>query len=210
MSKSKKDSATESENISQNQDDIKESEAQADEKEQLDGEQPDVSDTEKETSADIEKLNAQLAEALSENNRINSRLMDINTVYVRLQSDFDNYRKRMTEQVKNAKSEGAAEVIAKIIPVLDVINQALQMITDEKVAEGVQMINRQILDLLANFGVTEIPALGKPFDPEIHNAILQVNVENQDLDGQVIEVFQKGYRMGDKIIRHSVVKVARA
>lgn len=160
-------------------------------------------------NAEIEELQSRLAEEIVEKNRLSAKLKDINTVYVRLQSDFDNYRKRTTEQIKTTKSEGVSDVIAKTVPILDVINQALQMITDEKVVEGVQMINRQLLDVLAGFGVTEIPALGKPFDPELHNAILQVQVDNPDLDGQVIEVFQKGYRMGDKIIRHSVVKVAR-
>ncbi len=163
-----------------------------------------------ELNAEIEELNSRLDAAECEKAKLNARLRDLNTVYVRMQSDFDNYRKRTAEQLKNAKSEGAADVITKTIPLLDVIEQALRMITDEKVAEGVSMINRQLLDLLSGFGVTEIPALGKAFDPQIHNAILQVQVEDPDLDGKVIEVFQKGYRMGDKIIRHSVVKVARA
>ena len=71
------------------------------------------------------------------------------------------------------------------------------------------MIERQLCDVLAGFGVTEIPALGKPFDPELHNAILQVEAEKPEAAGKVIEVFQKGYAMGDRILRHSVVKVAR-
>lgn len=157
----------------------------------------------------IAELEAQLATRRIEKERDNGKLMDLNSMYVRLQSDFDNYRKRTNEQMKSMKTEGAADVIGRMIPVLDVIGQALQMITDEKVAEGVQMINRQILDVFASYGVTEIAALGKEFDPEIHNAILQVPAENPEMSGLVIEVLQKGYRMGDKILRHSVVKVAR-
>ena len=96
----------------------------------------------------------------------------------------------------------------KVIPIADVIGNALKMITDEKVAEGVNMINRQLNDTLAAFGVEELQALGKPFDPALHNAILRVPAEKPEMSGCVIEVFQKGYRMGDKILRHSVVKVA--
>ena len=96
-----------------------------------------------------------------------------------------------------------------IVPVLDVLKQAISMISDEKVAEGVKMIYRQITEMLSGFGVTEIPALGEQFDPNLHNAIMQVKVKDADKVNMVVEVFQKGYRMGDRIIRHSVVKVAK-
>ena len=158
---------------------------------------------------ELAALEAKLAAAVSEKERETARAKDVNGMYVRLQADFDNYRKRTTDQLGKAKEDGVAEAMTKVIPTLDVIGQALQMITDEKVAEGVQMINRQLLGVLQSFGVTEIPALGKEFDPELHNAILQVKADKPDAEGRVIEVFQKGYRMGERILRHSVVKVAR-
>ena len=162
-----------------------------------------------ELSAEITDLENRLSAALADKDRETVRAKDINGMYVRLQADFDNYRKRTNEQLKKAKDDGVADAMTKVIPALDVIGQALQMITDEKVAEGVRMIERQLWDVLAGFGVTEIPALGKPFDPELHNAILQVEAEKPEAAGKVIEVFQKGYVMGDRILRHSVVKVAR-
>ena len=158
---------------------------------------------------EIAELEAKLAAAISEKEKESGRAKDVNGMYVRLQADFDNYRKRTNDQLGKAKEDGIAEAMAKVIPTLDVIGQALQMITDEKVAEGVQMINRQLLGVLTAFGVTEIPSLGKEFDPGIHNAILQVKADKPEAAGRVIEVFQKGYRMGDRILRHSVVKVAR-
>lgn len=162
-----------------------------------------------ELSAEITDLENRLSAALADKDRETARAKDINGMYVRLQADFDNYRKRTNEQLKKAKGDGIADAMTKVILALDVIGQALQMITDEKVAEGVRMIERQLCDVLAGFGVTEIPALGKPFDPELHNAILQVEAEKPEAAGKVIEVFQKGYAMGDRILRHSVVKVAR-
>ena len=158
---------------------------------------------------EIAELESKLSAAVSDKEKESGKVRDFNTMYVRLQSDFDNYRKRTNEQLKKAKDDGVADAMTKVIPALDVIGQALQMITDEKVAEGVRMIERQLCDVLAGFGVTEIPALGKPFDPELHNAILQVEAEKPEAAGKVIEVFQKGYAMGDRILRHSVVKVAR-
>lgn len=127
----------------------------------------------------------------------------------RMQADFDNYRKRNAETNKRQKEDGMVAVIEKVVPVLDVLKQAIAMITDEKVAEGVKMIYRQLTEMLTSMGVTEIPALGEQFDPNLHNAIMQVKVKDADKVNMVVEVFQKGYRMGDRIIRHSVVKVAK-
>lgn len=158
---------------------------------------------------EIAELESKLSAAVSDKEKESGKVRDFNTMYVRLQSDFDNYRKRTAEQLGRAKNDGIAEAIIKMIPVLDVMTQALRMITDEKVAEGVSMINRQVLEAFNAFGVTEIPALGKPFDPELHNAVMQVPAARPEDEGMVMEVFQKGYRMGDRILRHSVVKVAR-
>ena len=132
---------------------------------------------------------------------------ELNNQYLRLQADFDNFRKRSAEQSKKIKEDGISETLSKIIPILDVVNQAIKMIADEKVADGVRMIGNQVLNVLASYGVTEISALGKPFDPTYHNAVLQVSVSNPDQVGIVVEVFQDGYMLGDKILRHSVVKV---
>ena len=157
---------------------------------------------------EIAELEEELDALTAEKENENAKLKDINGMYVRLQSDFDNYRKRTNEQLKKTKDEGVAEAITKILPVLDVINQALQMITDDKVAEGVRMIERQLLNAMTTLGVSEIPALGKDFNPDLHNAMLQVKAEKKEDEGKIMEVFQKGYQMGERILRHSVVKVA--
>ncbi len=97
----------------------------------------------------------------------------------------------------------------KLLPILDNLRLAIQAIDDESISEGIKMIYRQITDMLATFNVTEIPALGEQFDPNLHNAVMQVKVKDADKANMIIEVMQKGFRMGDRIIRHSVVKVAK-
>ncbi len=99
-------------------------------------------------------------------------------------------------------------MLEKLIPELDVLKQAIQSISDERVAEGVKMIYRQILDILTAFGVEEIPALGMQFDPNLHNAVMNVKTTDPSKLNMVVEVFNKGYKLGDRILRHSVVKVA--
>lgn len=153
----------------------------------------------------MQQLTVAQAIAVKEKNRSEELANLVN----RMQADFDNYRKRNAEINKKQKEDGMVSVFEKVIPVLDVLKQAISMITDEKVAEGVKMIYRQITEMLSGFGVTEIPALGEQFDPNLHNAIMQVKVKDPDKVNMVVEVFQKGYRMGERIIRHSVVKVAK-
>ena len=126
----------------------------------------------------------------------------------RLQADFDNYRKRTNETNKRVRDEGVCAVIEKLLPVTDVISRALTMITDEKVAEGVKMIARSMDGLLRDFGVREIDAIGQPFNPALHNAVLRAEPDENTASDTVVEVYDKGYMFGDKVLRPAVVKVA--
>lgn len=190
-------------------DDIKQSEI-ADETQEpveCDTQQPpEISENESLKLA-IGELKQQLTDTVTAAEKEAEKAKELQNSFLRLQADFDNYRKRTAQQIDRIRGDSVADVIVKIIPILDVVQQALQMITDEKVATGIGMIETQISDTLKGFGVTEIAALGKPFDPNYHNAMMQVKVSNPDQEGMVVEVFQKGYQIGDKILRHSVVKV---
>ncbi|MCI9031050.1 MAG: nucleotide exchange factor GrpE [Clostridia bacterium] len=165
---------------------------------------------------DKEAINAQLA-GLTQQLQIaqtvamkeKSRSEELGNLVSRMQADFDNYRKRTNELNKRTKEEGVVEVVEKLLPILDNLRLAIQAIDDESISEGIKMIYRQITDMLATFNVTEIPALGEQFDPNLHNAVMQVKVKDADKANMIIEVMQKGFRMGDRIIRHSVVKVAK-
>lgn len=140
--------------------------------------------------------------------REKTRADEITQVAQRLQADFDNFRKRNIEINKKAKDEGVTEVLIKLLPHIDVVEKAIKLITDETVADGVRIILRKMLEMLATYNVTEIIALGQPFDPELHNAIEHTHATDPAQSGTVVEVFQSGYRQGDKILRHSLVKVA--
>ena len=137
-----------------------------------------------------------------------ARSEELSNLVNRMQADFDNYRKRMNEGNKKLKEDGMCAVLEKIIPELDVLKQAIQTITDEKIAEGVKMIYRRILDVLTSFGVEEIPALGQQFDPNLHTAVMQTKTNDPSKVNMIVEVYNKGYKLGDRILRHSVVRVA--
>lgn len=155
-------------------------------------------------AAVTQQLNIAQAIAVKEK----ARSEELSNLVNRMQADFDNYRKRVNENNKKLKEDGICAVLEKLIPELDVLKQAIKTITDERVAEGVKMIYRQIVDLITSFGVEEIPALGAQFDPNLHNAVMQVKTTDPTKVNMVVEVFNKGYKLGDRILRHSVVKVA--
>lgn len=150
----------------------------------------------------------ELAAAKSAAEKQAARAEEMTMAAQRLQADFDNFRKRNADSLGRAVTDGESNVILKLLPALDAFEQALAMIADPAVAEGVDMIRRKIAETLAGFDVEQIVSLGEEFDPEYHNALTRVDVEDEAMSGRVVEVLQQGYRRGDKILRHALVKVA--
>lgn len=170
-----------------------------------------VSDASEETAevetVDVDKLNAELAALRKQAEAEKNKAAEMTDSARRIQAEFDNYRRRMNDNSRRVRDEATAEVLVKIVPVLDTIAQALKMIDDEKVAGGVKMIGDEITKLLGSYGVTEIEAEGKEFDPKLHEAVMQMPAETEEQKDTVKEVFQKGYKMGDKVIRPARVIV---
>ena len=128
--------------------------------------------------------------------------------YLRLYAEFDNYKKRTQREKDNLYGDIKANVIKEILPVYDNLARALEQKTeDEAYYKGVEMTMNQFTQTLAKLGITEIPALGEKFDPNIHNAVMHVDDEEKG-ENEIVEVFQKGFMMGDKVIRFAMVKVA--
>jgi len=132
----------------------------------------------------------------------------------RLQAEFDNFRKRNRAAVSLAYEESALETVEKFLPVLDNLERALESSKDNESAQvqaickGVEMVVKQFTDILAKMGIEEIDALGQPFDPMYHDAVMQVEAENEEQKNTVVEVLLKGYKTENKVIRYSMVKVA--
>ncbi len=132
--------------------------------------------------------------------------------YQRTFSEFNNFKKRNQAAVSCAIQDGCAETVVKILPVMDNFERALSHVEDSKdkaLAEGVLMVYKQLSDILSSMGVKEIPAEGEPFDPNLHQAIQQAPSEEGVAPDTVVQVVQKGYMLGDKILRHSMVIVSK-
>ena len=128
--------------------------------------------------------------------------------YLRVAAEYENYRRRSARERENLYTDATAAAVSALLPVLDNLERAVaQPTADEAYMKGVDMTLKQYYECLSKLGVKEIPALGEQFNPELHNAVMHVEMENCD-DNTVVEVFQKGFIMGERVVRHAIVKVA--
>ena len=145
---------------------------------------------------------------LEELETLKKNLSDQEDKYLRLAAEYDNYRRRSQKEKESAWADSKAETAAAFLPVYDNLERALKQETaDEAYKKGVEMTMNQLREVLSKLGITEIDALGKPFDPNLHNAIMHVEDESFG-ENTVAEVFQAGFMLGEKVIRFAMVKVA--
>ena len=128
--------------------------------------------------------------------------------YLRLAAEYDNFRKRSAKEKESAWSDAKGDTAAAFLPVYDNLERALkQPCGDEAYAKGVEMTMNQLKEVFSKLGITEIPALGEPFDPNVHNAVMHVEDDSVG-ENTIVEVFQAGFKNGEKVIRFAMVKVA--
>lgn len=136
-------------------------------------------------------------------------LADEQDKYLRLAAEYDNYRKRTAKEKDNLYQDAKADTIKEFLAVYDNLERAVATEGDEDSPhkKGLEMIFHQYQEILKKLGVTEIEAQGQPFDPEKHNAVMHIDDENLG-ENVVSQVFQAGFLLGDKVIRHAIVQVA--
>ncbi len=136
-------------------------------------------------------------------------LEDSNAKYLTMLAEYDNFRKRSASEKERTYSDAKADALLQILPVIDNLERATTYGggNAENVAKGLEMTLRSFGEVMKKLGVNEIEALGKVFDPELHNAVFHVDDENYG-EQEIVEVLQKGYTIGDKVLRYAMVKVA--
>ena len=143
-----------------------------------------------------------------EENEFEKKYNDVNEKYLRTLAEYDNYRKRTIKEKESIYPEAKAVVVEKFLPVLDNFQRAIESAENKDAFyEGVVMLKKQMDEVLTALGVEEIKAVGEEFNPEFHNAVMHVEDEETG-ENIIVEEFQKGYKIGDRVIRHSMVKVA--
>ena len=151
---------------------------------------------------ELEAAKAKLEEAEKKNGELKDQLL-------RTAAEYDNYRKRTAREADRKFNDGVCHAVTQILGILDTLDMAARAeCTDENYKKGVMMTLDKADKALTTLQIEEIEALGKPFDPQFMNAVQQVPPAEGQESGTVVQVFQKGYKIGDKIIRHATVVVA--
>ena len=173
---------------------------EAEETEKADGKKKDGFFNKK--ARELEAVKAKLDAAEKNANQAKEQLL-------RMAAEYENYRKRSTREADQTFNDGVSYAVNQIIPILDTLDMAANApTTDENYKKGVTMTLDKAAKALDALHVEEIEALGKPFDPNFMNAVQQIPAPDGQESGTVITVYQKGYKLGDKIVRHATVVVA--
>lgn len=130
---------------------------------------------------------------------------DLNDKYLRVVAEYDNFRKRSLKERDGIYADAYIDAVKEILPIIDNMERAEAYLSDDASSEGVKMIMNSFRQALEKMGVSEIET--KAFDPNYHNAVMHVDDEAYG-ENEIVEVFQKGYKKGDKVIRYAMVKVA--
>lgn len=139
---------------------------------------------------------------------LKKELAEANDKLLRTVAEYDNFRKRSKKEKEAIYSDSKSEIAAKFLPVLDNFERAAGSAEDfESYKKGVEMTFKQLLEVFAGMGIESYGEKGQPFDPNLHNGVMHVDDESLP-ENSIGEVFLKGYKMGDKVIRHATVKVA--
>ncbi len=140
--------------------------------------------------------------------QLNDKLTEANDKLLRTVAEYDNFRKRSQKEKEAIYSDSKTDIIAKLLPVIDNFERASAAASDlDTYKKGIEMTVSQLLEVFASFGVEAFGEKGEQFDPNIHNGIM--HIDNEELgENEISEVYMKGYKMGDRVIRHATVIVA--
>ncbi|MBE7010308.1 MAG: nucleotide exchange factor GrpE [Ruminococcaceae bacterium] len=160
----------------------------------------------------VEEVTASNSEEESENQQqeqdaLQKNYDELYDKHLRTLAEYENYKRRTQKEKDETYLNAQADAILNLLPVLDNLERAAATEEQSPLAEGVQMVLKQLIETLEKMGVHEIEAVGKAFDPNLHNAVMHIDDENFE-ENVVVEQFMKGYEMKGRVIRHSMVKVA--
>ncbi len=157
--------------------------------------------------AEPEKAAEEAAPAPTEAEKLQASLAEANDKYLRMLAEYDNYRRRSAKERENIYADVRADTVKKFLPVYDNLARAAQHETDDETKKGVEGILNQFKTILEGLGVTEIETVGKKFDANLHDALLHIEDEKYG-EGEIVLELEKGFKLGDKVIRFAKVQVA--
>ena len=168
----------------------------------------EAQETETEAKPDkASKLKSENKALTAENEKLKKELAETSDKYLRMLAEYDNFRRRTQKEKEGIYADAYESALSAVLPVADNLERAALCTDGESLSDGVKMIIKQFSEALGKLGVEAYGARGDALDPVVHNAVMQI--EDEELgENTVAEVLQKGYKKGDRILRHAVVKVA--
>ncbi|MBR0235245.1 MAG: nucleotide exchange factor GrpE [Clostridia bacterium] len=173
-------------------------------------EQTDDKSEKKEAKAqksETKKLTAEIESLKEENKKLSGELESEKDKYLRMLAEYDNFRRRTKADRENIYADAYGEALGELLPIIDNIERAINFADSASFADGMKAIVGQVASAMEKLGVETFGNVGETFDPMLHNAVMHVDDENLG-ENVIADVFQKGYKKGDRIIRHAMVKVA--
>jgi molecular chaperone GrpE len=166
----------------------------------------ETADNTKKDKKKSKKADAEIAELKETVLAKEKEIADLNDKYLRLYAEYDNFRRRSAKEREAIYSDAKSDTLKNILPILDNMERATAFTEADKVLEGMNLILKSFNESFSKMDVKEIEALGKTFDPNVHYAVMHIEDEAYG-ENEVVEVLQKGYTCGDKVIRYAMVKV---
>jgi len=158
-----------------------------------------------EETSELDAVKAELEAAKAEIARLTAEAKEKDDKHLRLAAEYDNFRRRSREEKEATYVNALADTVAELLPILDNLERAAGYEDGEKVKEGLKMIAGTVSSVLAKLGVEQYGAPGDKFDPNLHNAVLH-DEDDSDREGEITDVFEKGYKKGNRVIRFAMVK----
>ena len=161
----------------------------------------------KSADKELKKLKSHITRLENELKSAKDEAKSANDKYLRVCAEYDNFRKRSQKEREGIYADAAADSLKELLPLIDNLERATQYTNPEKVAEGVEMVLSTLPAVFEKLKVSSFGEAGETFDPNLHNAVMHVE-DSEKGEGEITDVFQKGYKIGDKVVRYAMVKVA--
>ncbi len=153
------------------------------------------------------KLSAELEKANAEIEKLKAELAEQNDKYLRMAAEYENFRKRSQKEKEGTYADAYGDALTAALPILDNLERAAAYTDGAQLVDGIKLIFKSAKESFERLGITEYGAPGEDFDPNLHNAVQQVESEEYG-EGKIVSVYQKGYKKGDRILREAIVTVA--
>ena len=161
--------------------------------------------TEEKGAKKKKKVDPKIEALTKENEELTAKLKEQEDKYLRMAAEYDNFRRRSREEKEATYSSASADTVLELLPIIDNLDRAALFDDKEKVSEGLKMILASVKSVLDKLGVEEFGKVGEKFDPKIHNAVMH-DEDDSERENEITDVFQKGYKKGNRIIRFAMVK----